>query len=74
MPAFVRRALVERGLLDAYHARPPYQQNDWLGWIQRAKLDTTKQRRLAQMLDDLDRGDRYMNMPWRPSRRVEATK
>ncbi|MGH7288066.1 MAG: hypothetical protein ACREI8_08635 [Myxococcota bacterium] len=33
MPAFVRRALVERDLMGAYRCRPPYQRNDYLGWI-----------------------------------------
>jgi uncharacterized protein YdeI (YjbR/CyaY-like superfamily) len=50
MPAFVRRALTERGLLGAYETRPPYQQNDYLGWISRAVRQETKQKRLDQML------------------------
>ena len=33
MPDDVRDALSERGLRDAYDARPPYQRNDYLGWI-----------------------------------------
>lgn len=66
MPAFVRDALVERGLMDAYLSRPPYQQNDYVGWISRAKREETQQKRLAQMLDELERGDRYMNMVYRP--------
>lgn len=69
MPDFVRRALNERGLMEAYESRPPYQRNDYLAWINGAKLEKTKQARLAQMLDELERGDRYMNMPWRPGRR-----
>lgn len=68
MPVFVRRALRERGLFDAYHRRPPYQQNDYLWWINDAKRESTKERRLARMLDELERGDRYMNMDWRPRR------
>ncbi len=66
MPAHVRRALNEHALLDAYNDRPPYQRNDYLGWIARAKLDETKDRRLSQMLDELSRGDVYMNMKWTP--------
>jgi uncharacterized protein YdeI (YjbR/CyaY-like superfamily) len=65
MPADVRRALDERGLLDAYRGRPPYQRNDYLGWIARAKREETRERRLAQMLDELAGGDRYMRMRWR---------
>lgn len=66
MPAFVRTALVKNKLMDAYRARPPYQRNDYLGWIIRAKLEPTRQRRLAQMLHELAKGDRYMKMAYRP--------
>ena len=66
MPAFVRNALNERGLMEAYRARPPYQQNDYLGWIVRAKLEATKLKRLNQMLDELQGGKLYMNMAWKP--------
>jgi uncharacterized protein YdeI (YjbR/CyaY-like superfamily) len=62
MPDYVREALLEQGLMEAYRNRPPYQQNDYIGWITRAKRPETKERRLAQMLDELDRGDKYMNM------------
>ena len=65
MPEFVRKALVERGLLTAYQQRPPYQQNDYIGWINRAKRAETKQRRLEQMLYELARGDLYMKMEFR---------
>lgn len=54
MPAFVRDALNERGLRAAYRARPPYQQNDYLGWIARAKMEATKLKRLRQMLEELE--------------------
>lgn len=66
MPEFVERALLDRGLMEAYRRRPPYQRNDYLGWITQAKREATKLRRLAQMLDELARGDRYMKMAWRP--------
>ena len=62
MPDYVREALNERGLMDAYHARPPYQQNDYIGWITRAKLEATRQKRLNQMLEELESGKYYMNM------------
>lgn len=67
MPPFVADALGEAGLIEAYEARPPYQRNDYLGWIGKAKRDETKQRRLAQMLDELRSGDVYMKMAWRSS-------
>lgn len=65
MPDFVRDALNKSGLMDAYHARPSYQQNDYLGWITRAKLESTKQKRLKQMLDELKGETLYMNMLWK---------
>jgi len=60
MPAFVRDALRERGVLEAY-----------LGWITRAKLKPTQQKRLAQMLDELARGNRYMKMAYRAKHSVK---
>ena len=67
MPQFVLDALEEHSLLDAYRSRPPYQQNDYLGWINRAKRPETKEKRLNQMLDELARGDVYMKMAYKPS-------
>ena len=64
MPTWVKDALVDAGLWDAYCARPPYQQNDYVGWINRAKRDATQQSRCEQMLRELEQGDVYMNMDW----------
>lgn len=65
MPAFMRSALTKRGLMKAYRERPPFQQNDYIGWIMRAKREATQKKRLEQMLDELENGSVYMNMPWR---------
>ena len=65
MPDFVLQALKKAKLFDAYEARPPYQQNDYVGWITGAKREETRDARLAQMLDELTRGDRYMKMPYK---------
>ena len=64
MPDYIRDALNAHGLMDAYRSRPPYQQNDYIGWITRAKLEATKQKRLNQMLDELKKGNVYMKMKW----------
>ena len=64
VPQWLSEAIKARGLEDEFNQRPPYQRNDYIGWITRAKLPDTQQRRLAQMLDELKRGDVYMNMPW----------
>ncbi|MCB1829215.1 MAG: YdeI/OmpD-associated family protein [Gammaproteobacteria bacterium] len=64
MPEFVKHALSENGLTEAYRERPAYQQNDYLGWIQQAKMEETKQRRLAQMIEELKAGGIYMKMKY----------
>lgn len=65
MPGYVREAFESRGLMEAYRSRPPYQQNDYIGWITRAKRPETQEKRLNQMLDELEKGDVYMKMNWR---------
>jgi uncharacterized protein YdeI (YjbR/CyaY-like superfamily) len=64
MPYFVREALDARRLRDKYDARPPYQRNDYLLWINKVKRDDTKQKHLEQMLDELEAGGVYMGMQW----------
>ena len=66
MPDSIREALASRGLMEAYLARPDYQRNDYIGWITRAKRESTRQKRLDQMLDELEHGGAYMRMKWRP--------
>jgi uncharacterized protein YdeI (YjbR/CyaY-like superfamily) len=69
MPDFVRKALDQRGLMTAYKGRPAYQQNDYIGWINQAKRQETKEKRLRQMLDELEIGGVYMNMKHAASRK-----
>lgn len=64
MPDFVRAALDERGLRGKYDARPAYQRNDYLLWINKVRRDETRQKHLAQMLDELESGGVYMKMKW----------
>lgn len=66
IPDFVLSALEKTKLFDAYEARPPYQRNDYIGWIASAKRPETSDARLAQMLDELRRGDVYMKMSYKP--------
>jgi len=62
-------ALLEReGLRTAYDARPPYQRNDYIGWIERAVRPQTRMSRIEQMLNELRAGSGYMGMPWSPRR------
>ena len=69
MPDFVKRALEERNLMVDYQERPAYQQNDYIGWIKNAKLQSTKETRLRQMLEELEKGGVYMKMDHPPSRK-----
>lgn len=62
MPNYVKQALEQRGLMEDFFKRPPYQQNDYIGWIERAKRQDTKEKRLSQMLDELEVGGVYMKM------------
>lgn len=71
MPDFVKRALEERSLMAEYQARPAYQQNDYIGWINNAKLQGTKEKRLHQMLEELEKGGVYMNMAHPSSRKTK---
>ena len=66
MPGNVRGALAKRNLLDAFRARPDYQQNDYLKWIATANGGATKQQRLDQMLDELQNGGLFKGEPWTP--------
>ena len=64
MPKDVHDALTEGNAMDAYRSRPAYQQNDYIGWITRAKLPATREKRVNQMLDELKSGGVYMKMKW----------
>jgi len=62
VPAHVSKALKASNLVDEYKSRPAYQQNDYIGWIQRAKRPETKQKRLQQMIEELKKGGVYMGI------------
>jgi uncharacterized protein YdeI (YjbR/CyaY-like superfamily) len=65
MPREVAASLRSAGLRRAYSARPAYQRNDYLWWIGDAKRETTRTKRLKQMLSELKRGNAYMGMRYR---------
>ena len=64
MPDWLQNAIQERGLEQKYRQRPAYQQNDYVHWVSSPKKDATRQKRLAQMLDELEAGGVYMRMTW----------
>lgn len=64
MPDFILLALKDECLIERYLHRPPYQQNDYIGWITRAKRQATIDKRLNQMLNELKNGNKYMGMEY----------
>jgi uncharacterized protein YdeI (YjbR/CyaY-like superfamily) len=62
MPKFVKEALESNGVEEDFNSRPAYQQNDYIGWINQAKREETKLKRLDQMLEELKKGGVYMKM------------
>ncbi len=69
MPDFVKQTLEKRCLTRACKDRPAYQQNDYLGWICRAKRAETQVKRLTQMRK-LEMGGLYMKMKYTPSTKL----
>jgi hypothetical protein len=65
MPETVLQALESNKLIEAFQKRPPYQQNDYIGWISEEKRPATQAARLEQMLDELRCGGLYMKMPYK---------
>ena len=71
MPEFVAAALREHKVLKL--TKPALRTNGtttW-GWITRAKLEATRQKRLNQMLSELKGGKLYMNMQHNSKQRTE---
>jgi uncharacterized protein YdeI (YjbR/CyaY-like superfamily) len=66
MPTEVVAALDTADLRAAYDARPAFQRNDYLMWINKAARTETRDARLAQMLHQLGAGDVRMKMRWGP--------
>lgn len=64
MPGDVADRLMADGVREAYDDRPPYQRNDYLMWIANAKRDATREKRIAQMIEELKKGGVYMKMDW----------
>ena len=69
MPNDIAAALKSSGLRADYNARPAYQRNDYIGWINRAKTPETRIKRLEQMLTELAQGGIYMGMEHKASRK-----
>jgi len=64
---YIEKALNDNDVFDDYVKRPAYQQNDYINWIERAKRKSTKNKRLAQMIEELKVGGIYMKMEHKAS-------
>ena len=53
--------------------RPGCKRNDCVGWINRARLQATENKRLGQMLAGPEKGRVYMTTAHRPSRKARAS-
>lgn len=65
MPDFLKDALEKAGVYTLYLQRPAYQQNDYIGWINGAVREDTRQKRLDQMIGELKDGFLYMKMRYK---------
>ena len=65
-PDFFRDAINARGLMMPMVRVRPTSKMNYIGWIQRAKLESTRQKHLNQMLDELKKGNVYMKVKWSP--------
>jgi uncharacterized protein YdeI (YjbR/CyaY-like superfamily) len=66
MPGNVKGALAKKKLTDAYEARPQYQQQEYLKWIAAAAGPAAKQKRIDQMVEELEKGGVFKGEPWTP--------
>ena len=69
MPEDLAEALIKHKVQIQYDQRPPYQRNDYIGWINRAKRPETRQKRIDQTISELKAGNLYMKMKWKPRER-----
>jgi hypothetical protein len=72
MPGNVHAALEKRDLMAAYLERPAYQKDDYLKWIALAVGAVAKQKRLDQMLEELEKGNAFKGEPWAPAQKPVA--
>jgi uncharacterized protein YdeI (YjbR/CyaY-like superfamily) len=69
MPGNIKAALQKRKLLEAFDARPAYQRDEYLKWVALAAGPAAKQKRLDQMLDELEKGGLFKGEPYTPPKK-----
>ncbi len=63
LPDWLKLPLDEEGLLEKYENQIYTYRKGYLQWIQQAKRDVTKHKRIEIMLRELHEGKTYMGMP-----------
>lgn len=69
LPLYIKKALQQSKLLDAFEKQIYTYRKGYVHWIEQAKQEETKQRRIAQMLREVKSGKEYMGMQRAPSRK-----
>jgi len=64
LPEGLLAKLISNDLLEVYNKRPRYQRTDYISWIEKAVRAETKEKRTAQMIEELKNGDAYMGMAY----------
>ena len=65
LPADVRHALVGHGVLGAFKERSPYQQDDHIARVNRARVVESRVARVMELVAELQHGDPFMRTAWR---------
>ena len=53
LPKELKKALQEKSLLSNYHNLPDSRKKRYIYWLESAKKDETKQRRIKKILDEI---------------------
>lgn len=63
IPSFIKKILEKEKLLEKYQAQIYSYRKGYIRWVEEAKHEETKQKRIAIMLKELREGKYYMGMP-----------
>lgn len=71
LPTDLETSLIQARQLENYKARPRYQRTDYITWIERAARTETREKRITQMIEELQGGDSYMGMSYKANKKGE---
>jgi uncharacterized protein YdeI (YjbR/CyaY-like superfamily) len=63
LPDYIKSILKKEGLLGKYEEQIYTYRKGYRQWIEEAKQEATKQKRIEQMVREVKEGKKYMNMP-----------